>query len=338
MSKIINIDGLKSSMDIVEVIGGYRELKKEGANFKFLCPFHSDTKPSAVVSPTKQIFTCFTCGAGGDAIKFVMDYTKMNFVEAIEKIASISHYTLQYGDDNKYEKKDKILGLVQSFVKKGIEDIDNSNNINIPFSSSQIEEYQIGFVGGGLVEHLKQNFIDIKDINSIRLPQPSTFTIPIRNKANKIIGFGGVGIGGGSGEKVRMNSYSFFGLNIGKIAEENRVVIEKTFQDVMADDSGIVVTPFSENINVNELKGLVRVNPYVTLKYDDLNDAMLLTRMGFEGDVEVKGITTPLVIFVASKLNTAQIKPYLSSLSPIMRDMYLMGIAQLLNIKVEELM
>ena len=57
MAKILNIDGLKSSMDIIEVVESYRELKKEGANYKFLCPFHSDTKPSAVVSPTKQIFT-----------------------------------------------------------------------------------------------------------------------------------------------------------------------------------------------------------------------------------------------------------------------------------------
>ena len=333
MAKILNIDGLKSSMDLVEIVENYRELKKEGANYKFLCPFHSDTKPSAVVSPTKQIFSCFACGASGDAIKFVMDYTKVNFVEAIEKIASISSYTLQYGDDNKYEKEDKILGIVQGFVRSGISDIDN---INIPFSSNQIDEYQIGYVNGGLVDYLKQNFIDIRDINSIRLPNPNTITIPIRNKADKIIGFGG--IDGKDGKKVKRNSYAFFGLNIGKIAEEGTIVIEKTFQDVMADDSGIVVTPFSENINVNELKGLVRVNPYVTLKYEDLNDAMLLTRMGFEGDIEVNGVVTPLVIFVASKLNMAQVKPYLSSLSPIMRDMYLMGIAKLLNIKVEELM
>jgi len=222
---------------------------------------------------------------------------------------------------------------VQGFVRSGISDIDN---INIPFSSNQIDEYQIGYVNGGLVDYLKQNFIDIRDINSIRLPNPNTITIPIRNKADKIIGFGG--IDGKDGKKVKRNSYAFFGLNIGKIAEEGTIVIEKTFQDVMADDSGIVVTPFSENINVNELKGLVRVNPYVTLKYEDLNDAMLLTRMGFEGDIEVNGVVTPLVIFVASKLNMAQVKPYLSSLSPIMRDMYLMGIAKLLNIKVEELM
>ena len=78
-----SIENLKNHLDIVDVVGEYIELKKSGANFKANCPFHGEKTPSFVVSPSKQIFHCFGCGIGGDAIKFVMEYEKLNYPEAI---------------------------------------------------------------------------------------------------------------------------------------------------------------------------------------------------------------------------------------------------------------
>lgn len=81
------IDTIKSKTDIVEVIGEYVSLKKEGQNYKGLCPFHSDNSPSLTVSPEKGIYKCFSCGASGDVVKFLEDHLNLSFPEAIELLA-----------------------------------------------------------------------------------------------------------------------------------------------------------------------------------------------------------------------------------------------------------
>ncbi|MEX1099855.1 MAG: DNA primase, partial [Bacteriovoracaceae bacterium] len=72
---------------ISSVISFYHPLKKKGANYEGICPFHGDRHPSMVVSDQKGIFKCFACGAGGDAFKFVMDYANLEFLEAVKEVA-----------------------------------------------------------------------------------------------------------------------------------------------------------------------------------------------------------------------------------------------------------
>ena len=78
---------VKQQADIVRVIGEYVRLKKTGANFTGLCPFHQEKTPSFAVHPVKQIYHCFGCGAGGDVFKFVMEMEKSTFPEAIRTVA-----------------------------------------------------------------------------------------------------------------------------------------------------------------------------------------------------------------------------------------------------------
>ena len=78
---------VKQQADIVRVIGEYVRLKKSGANFTGLCPFHQEKTPSFAVHPVKQIYHCFGCGAGGDVFKFVMEMDKSTFPEAIRTVA-----------------------------------------------------------------------------------------------------------------------------------------------------------------------------------------------------------------------------------------------------------
>ena len=78
---------LLSRVDVVEVVGQYVQLKKGGANFMGLCPFHGEKSPSFSVSPTKQFFHCFGCGKSGDAIGFLMEHTGMSFIEAVKDLA-----------------------------------------------------------------------------------------------------------------------------------------------------------------------------------------------------------------------------------------------------------
>ena len=77
-----DVDKLLNSLKIVDVVGEVVELKKSGANYKGLCPFHSDTSPSFTVSPQKNIAKCFSCGAGGNPISFYSQYHKIGFTEA----------------------------------------------------------------------------------------------------------------------------------------------------------------------------------------------------------------------------------------------------------------
>jgi DNA primase len=82
------IDQLLNRIDVVDLIDGYVPLKKAGANYKACCPFHGEKSPSFTVSPSKQFYHCFGCGANGTAISFLMEYDHMEFREAIEKLAS----------------------------------------------------------------------------------------------------------------------------------------------------------------------------------------------------------------------------------------------------------
>ena len=84
----INIaDEIKSRCNIVDVIGRVVPLKKSGSNYKGVCPFHNEKTPSFIVSETKQIFTCFGCGATGDVLSFVMRYYNIDFRAAAEMLA-----------------------------------------------------------------------------------------------------------------------------------------------------------------------------------------------------------------------------------------------------------
>jgi len=81
------IDQIRQANDIVDVIQSYLPLKHVGTNWRGICPFHNDTKPSLYVSQPKQIYKCFACGKAGNVFGFVSDYEKLSFVEAVKKLA-----------------------------------------------------------------------------------------------------------------------------------------------------------------------------------------------------------------------------------------------------------
>ncbi len=92
------IHELLARVDVVEIVGRYVQLKKGGANFMGLCPFHGEKSPSFSVSPTKQFYHCFGCGKHGDSINFLMEQTGMSFREAVEDLAQ--QHGMQVPDDD----------------------------------------------------------------------------------------------------------------------------------------------------------------------------------------------------------------------------------------------
>jgi DNA primase len=113
------IEQIAAANDIVEVIGSYFPLKRAGANFKALCPFHQEKTPSFIVSPSRQTFHCFGCGAGGSVFRFVMDYEHIDFPAAVCKLGARSGITVvetfragQAGDEERQrELRQRLLKL-----------------------------------------------------------------------------------------------------------------------------------------------------------------------------------------------------------------------------------
>ncbi len=110
------IEQIAAANDIVEVIGSYFPLRRAGANFKALCPFHQEKTPSFLVSPSRQTFHCFGCGAGGSVFRFVMDYEHVDFPSAVRKLAARVGITVvekrgAVDEDRQHEARRTLLKL-----------------------------------------------------------------------------------------------------------------------------------------------------------------------------------------------------------------------------------
>ena len=108
------VEEVRERNDIVDVIGGYVRLKRSGANYIGLCPFHNEKSPSFSVSGTKQMYYCFGCGAGGNVFTFLMEYENYSFVEALKALADRAGIQLperEYSDEarRQADRKSRLL-------------------------------------------------------------------------------------------------------------------------------------------------------------------------------------------------------------------------------------
>ena len=198
-----SIEGLKDYIDIVDIIGSSLDLSKNGANFKACCPFHGEDTPSFVVSPTKQIYHCFGCGVGGDAIKFEMDYHKLSHPESLEKIANDLNYTLEYADNNENKDYAALMENVNAFYEKHLTDEKLQYLLDRGITKESIEKFEIGYAPSSnhQIQYLKEMFLNQTDAidtgvlatdkEKVYARQIHRITFPIRNHTAKLIGFGG---------------------------------------------------------------------------------------------------------------------------------------------------
>jgi DNA primase len=108
------LEQIRQNNDVVEVIGSYFPLKRAGANFRALCPFHKEKTPSFNVNPSKQIWHCFGCGEGGDVFKFVMKYENLDFIASVRRLAERAGIKLEYEEregEAGHDQKDQLLKL-----------------------------------------------------------------------------------------------------------------------------------------------------------------------------------------------------------------------------------
>src|ERR1700753_2889176 len=113
---------IRAASDIVDVIGSYVPLKKNGANFTALCPFHKEKSPSFNVNPHKQIFHCFGCHKGGDVFGFVKDYENIGFMDAVRRLAERAKIPLDFEkgapDAQARHLKDQLLEIHEQITQR----------------------------------------------------------------------------------------------------------------------------------------------------------------------------------------------------------------------------
>ena len=108
---------IRNSVDIVDVVSSYINLTAHGKNYFGVCPFHDDHSPSMCVSREKQIYTCFVCGATGNVFQFIKEYENINFADAVRKVAQIGGIDVKI-DDIKTIKKESVLYDIYNLTNK----------------------------------------------------------------------------------------------------------------------------------------------------------------------------------------------------------------------------
>ena len=316
-----SIESLKSSIDIVDVIGNYVELKKAGANYKANCPFHGEKTPSFVVSPSKQIYHCFGCGVGGDAIKFVMETEKLTYPEAIEKLASMYNFSLTYTKGSSdYSDAKRVLEAIQRWYVKNLEHHEIAKRYlkERGISQNSIERFGIGYVPDG---RSVMRFLD-----SASLPRPQAaeagiiaqgedggyyarlverITFPIFSPSGAPVGFGGRTITNHPAKyinspqtKLFNKSRLLYGYNLAKesIYKHKKLIVCEGYLDVvMFHQAGFTeaVATLGTALTSEHLPLLRKGDPKVILAYDGdkagvaaaLKAAQMLSHAGFDGGV-----------------------------------------------------
>ena len=146
---------IKSKVNIVDVISEYLPVEQKGKNYFAICPFHDDHNPSMSISPEKQIYTCFVCGASGNVFNFVANYEKVSFVSAVKKVAQKIGINLDINvkddykpKDTKYDKYYKMFDITNKYYQNNIKSVYGKKAIeylhNRKINDDIINEFEIG--------------------------------------------------------------------------------------------------------------------------------------------------------------------------------------------------
>lgn len=116
------LEQIRAANDIVDIIGAHIPLKRNGANFVCLCPFHKEKSPSFNVNPSRQIFRCFGCGKGGDVFAFIKEYENLDFMDAVRRLAERARIPLEMDNDpavrDQRSIKDQLLKLHEAITQR----------------------------------------------------------------------------------------------------------------------------------------------------------------------------------------------------------------------------
>lgn len=268
------ISQIKDRLDIVDVVSQYVVLKKSGANYWGICPFHNDKKPSMSVSPSRGIFKCFSCGAGGDALAFLVKIQNREYKDVILELADKYGIELpkkyNASSETKSLKKDMIKACTKAtkFYHMQLRSADDANKAMTALrkrnvDDSVIDKFTLGWAPNKydtLYKELKKEFKDeILEKAGLILKSNSggyidrfrnRIIIPIQNENGEYVAFGARAVDEGQNPKYLNSSDSLiynkskllFGLNSAQDAikaEDGVVIMEGYFDVISAQAHGV---------------------------------------------------------------------------------------------------
>src|SRR5215218_5260706 len=272
-----SVERVKQAADIIEVVSAHTDLRRQGARYVGLCPFHDERTPSFSVEPTEKLYHCFGCGVGGDVIKFVEEKDGLGFAEAVELLAD------RYGVELEREQEDpraearrqqrrrleQLLDRTAAFYASYLWDSEEAGKAREYLAERGLSEEGLRAFGVGyapsawdkiLVRGQRAGF-SVDELRGVGLVQRgrgggeydrfrSRIMFPIRDRRGRTLGFGGRAMRSDQGAKyVNTAETDFFhksrmlyGLDMAKaaIAKAGRVVVVEGYTDVLAlHQSGI---------------------------------------------------------------------------------------------------
>lgn len=291
------IEDLKGQINIVDVVGRVVALKRAGANHKGVCPFHNEKTPSFVVSEQKQIFTCFGCGATGDAIGFTQKYYNLDFNEAVEKLAGEYGITLKRNHFN--EDREKYYEINKEAARFFYRAFTEGKNAGYSYMKNRglddaiLKKFGIGYADekwDSLYTFFKNKGIDEKILLELGLISESKgkyydkfrnrVMFPIINTSGKVIGFGGRAIGDDNPKylnspenRVFQKKNNLYALNTTKqeIGRDGYAILVEGYMDAISLYQGgvrNVAASLGTALTENQTKLLKRYTKNVVLSYD----------------------------------------------------------------------
>lgn len=261
------IEEVRMKNDIVDVISGYVRLQKKGSSYFGLCPFHNEKSPSFSVSPGKQMYYCFGCGAGGNVFTFIMEYENFTFIEAVKYLAERAGVKLPEGEYSKEQRAAADLKTVLLEVNKKAASyyyyqLKQESSMqayeylkNRELSDETIKSFGLGYsskYSDSLYRYLKG-----KGYSDAILKESGLFfaderygmhdkfwnrvMFPIMDVNNRVIGFGGRVMGDAKPKylnspetKIFDKSRNLYGLNIARKSRKNCLIVCEGYMDVIS--------------------------------------------------------------------------------------------------------
>ena len=261
------VEEIRSKNDIVDVVGSYVKLQRKGSNYVGICPFHNDHSPSMSVNQPRQIYHCFSCGAGGDVFKFVMEYENLTFPEAMKVLADRAGIELPEQDNVKRDRKQEDLKsrilemnkLAASYYYYLLRQPEGKQGLDYltgrQLSKETIQKFGLGYSGkhgNALYQYLKsKGYSDalLKESGLMQVDEKrgmydkfwNRVMFPIMDDRKRVIGFGGRVMGDGKPKYLNSpetpvfdKSRNLYGLHLARTSRKPNIILCEGYMDVIA--------------------------------------------------------------------------------------------------------
>lgn len=324
-----SIQKIKDSVDIVDLVGNYLDLKKAGKNFKATCPFHQEKTPSFIVSPDRQTFKCFGCGESGDIFTFVEKMEHVDFPEALRRIADRYQIPVEAEDPQEIEKKEKREKLYRInretmlFYYKNLLTTKRPQNYlsSRNMQAKVVNPFMLGYADGrgdSLYQYLKGLKYKDQDLLDLGLIAPShsgkgyydmfrnRLIFPILNLRGQVLGFGGRIIGDGQPKylnskesEVFQKGKNLYGIHLlARQAKLEKIVMVEGYMDVVGlYQTGIdyALASLGTSLTLEQAKVIGRYSDNIFLCYDGDSAGIKASRRAVEVFKEA-GIRAKLIL------------------------------------------